>query len=273
MKKNLTILAAVSLLMACASTTPINDDGSPTGELQWPDPKDVQWDHETGTFPNMENLSKIRPNMSRDQLYDLIGRPHFTEGFHVREWTYLFHFNTPNVGTDGVSTCEYKVLFDTELRAQNYYWKAIDPVDGACPPSGKKPTVETFTLSADALFPFNKGGLRDIKPAGRAKLDAFAEQILARGNNIRMSLRGYTDFFGSDAYNIHLSQQRVASVAQYLINRGINARNIMATAGLGKANPVKTDCPSNLSREAMIRCVAPNRRVEIDTWKQKFVSG
>src|SRR3546814_7157598 len=46
-----------------------------------------------GTYPNVDNLRAIAPGMTKDQLYDLIGRPHFHEGvFGVREWNYLFNF-------------------------------------------------------------------------------------------------------------------------------------------------------------------------------------
>ncbi len=262
MKKNLTILAIVSLLMACASTTPINNDGSPTGELNWPDPKDVQWDHETGTFPNLENLGKIRPNMSRDQLYDLIGRPHFTEGFHVREWTYLFHFNTPNVGTNGVSTCEYKVLFDTDLRAQNYYWKPIDPAEGTCPPAlaPKGKVKKVFTLSADTLFAFDKSDLSHMTK-GRAELDDMISKIRDMGQVNALELRGYTDYLGSGAYNQNLSQHRVETVRRYLRDNGLSVP--ISAYGYGESYPVAS-CDRNLNRNELIRCLAPNRRVEVE---------
>ncbi len=262
MNKNILASIAIVILSGCASGTAINRDGTPEEELRWPDYTDTQFDHNTGTFPNLSNLDNVRANMSRDQLYDLIGRPHFTEGFHVREWNYLFHFNTPGVGTNDVSTCQYKVLFDKDLKAQNYFWKPIDPENGVCPPNRK---VSTFTLSADALFPFDKGGLNDIKSEGRQKLDEFADTIIAKGNKTRLSIRGYTDKIGSTAYNLPLSQQRALSVAQYLKNRGVARKNILSVSGLGEADPVVKDC-SKHNRMKKIACLAPNRRVEIDTW-------
>ncbi|PID64098.1 MAG: hypothetical protein CR974_00295 [Gammaproteobacteria bacterium] len=257
MKKIFPLLAGTFLLMACATSTQLNSDGSPAGELHWPNPKDVQFDHQTGTFPNLENLSKIRPNMSRDQLYDLIGRPHFTEGFHVREWTYLFHFNTPNVGTNGVTTCEYKVLFDKDLRAQNYYWKPIDPANATCPPRGKR---KIFTLSADALFAFDKSDLSHMT-AGREKLDNLIANIQQLGAVKGLELRGYTDYLGSGAYNQNLSQRRVETVRRYLHARGVNVP--MTAYGYGESYPV-VSCPRTGNRQALIRCLAPNRRVEVE---------
>ncbi len=262
MNKHILASIAMATLVGCTSGTVVNSEGSPESELRWPDHTDTQFDHNTGTFPNLSNLNNVRVNMSRDELYDLIGRPHFMAGFHVREWNYLFYFNTPDVGTDGVSTCLYKVLFDKELRAKNYFWKPIDPENGVCPPNRK---ISTWTLSADALFPFDKGGLNDIKPAGRKKLDEFAETIIAKGNKIRLSIRGYTDEMGSTAYNLPLSQQRAISVAQYLKNKGVDRKNILSVSGLGESDPVVKDCTKH-NRKQKIACLAPNRRVEIDTW-------
>src|SRR5690606_5044560 len=45
----------------------------------------------TGSYPNIDNLRQVGDGITRDQLYDLLGRPHFAEGFRVREWDYLFH--------------------------------------------------------------------------------------------------------------------------------------------------------------------------------------
>ncbi len=259
MKTNLILLASVSLLMACASGTALNHDGSPAGELLWPTPQAVQLDQHKGTFPNVDNLRNIRPNMSRDQLYDLIGRPHFSEGFRVREWNYLFHFNTPNSGTNGVSTCEYKVLFDDSLRAQNYYWKAIDPADGACPPKAKG-KGNIFTFSADALFAFGKSDLSDMT-AGREHLNHLSEKLQQMGKIKRLEVRGYTDYLGDGAYNQRLSQQRAETVKRYLRARGVAVP--ISAYGYGESYP-KVSCPRTGNRAALIRCLAPNRRVEVE---------
>ena len=45
--------------------------------------------------------------MNKDQIYQLIGRPHFREGLYgVREWDYLFNYRE-----DGeLKTCQYKTV-------------------------------------------------------------------------------------------------------------------------------------------------------------------
>ena len=61
----------------------------------------------------------MRPGLTKDDIYKILGRPHYDEGMGVREWDYLFHFYTPGVGVDpentsgveGITTCQYKVIF------------------------------------------------------------------------------------------------------------------------------------------------------------------
>jgi OOP family OmpA-OmpF porin len=47
-----------------------------------------------------------------------------------------------------------------------------------------------------------------------------------------------------------------------LVSKGIEANRIY-TEGKGKRNPVKTDCAQK-NRKALIACLAPNRRVEVE---------
>lgn len=258
MKKYLLLSLTAALLSACGTATKINADGSPNGELHWPDPEEVEFEHGKGTFPNLENLSKIRAGMSRDQLYDLIGRPHFTEGFHVREWNYLFYFNTPGLGTDGVSTCEYKVLFDKDLLGQNYYWRPIDPVDGFCPPSGEKKGI--YTLNADALFAFDRSDLQAINAKGREELQHLADELKTFAEVRHITITGHTDRLGDDAYNAGLSLRRAETIKAYLVSEGLPAAKISAQ-GMGENNPV-VQC-SEINRQSLIACLAPNRRVEV----------
>lgn len=128
------LLAATAALSACSTTsTSVSRDGT-ADKLEWPDPTSTTFNKDRGTFPNMDSLRSIRSGMSKDQLYYLIGRPQFNEGFRVREWDYLFHFNTPGVGPQGVTTCQYKILFDSKKFARSFHWRAVDPVDAVCPP-------------------------------------------------------------------------------------------------------------------------------------------
>ncbi|MGG1945756.1 outer membrane protein assembly factor BamE [Trinickia sp. NRRL B-1857] len=72
-----------------------------------------------GSFPNVENLRTIDLGMTKNQVYPLIGAPHFHESvFRVRVWNYLFHFRS---GNDTV-TCEYQIQFDDSGRIARTRW-------------------------------------------------------------------------------------------------------------------------------------------------------
>ena len=73
------------------------------------------------------------------------------------------------------------------------------------------------------------------------RLDATAQGILnevaaviARKPGSRVLLNGYTDWFGTDAYNLKLSQRRANAVKAYLTTRGIPASRFTAQ-GMGKS--------------------------------------
>lgn len=113
------ILLAVTLA-ACGNLSHVSDRGT-TKEPVWPDPANASFD--TGSYPKLDTLRLIAPGMTKDQLYNLLGRPHFGEGLvGVREWDYLFHFRTPQ----GEKSCQYKILFDKDKRAQSFFWKPAE---------------------------------------------------------------------------------------------------------------------------------------------------
>ena len=203
-----------------------------------------------GTFPNVENVKNLRAGMTPDQVRGLISTPHFSEGFRVQEWDYIFNFN---IG-DTVKTCQFKVAFDKDRMAQNYYW-----APESCASMFKAPAAapKQMTLSADALFAFGRSSLSDLNPAGRRQLDEIAGQIQS-GQNVRV--QAHTDRIGSEASNQMLSQARANTVRNYLIAQGVSSSSISAQ-GMGESNPVASCSQSN--RAQLIACLAPNRRVTL----------
>ena len=130
----------------------------------------------------------------------------------------------------------------------------------ATPPP--KPPVQRFTLSADALFDFDKATL---KPEGRKKLDEFADAI--RGTQYdAISIAGHTDRAGSVDYNQRLSERRAQAVRKYLETKGVDAKK-MTAIGKGKAettiNPPACREP-RMTRAQIYACLQPDRRVVID---------
>ena len=61
-------------------------------------------------------------------------------------------------------------------------------------------------------------------------------------------------------YNQGLSQRRAETVRNYLVQSGVPA-NLVTSQGMGETQPV-VQC-DNANRAELIRCLAPNRRVEV----------
>jgi len=126
--------------------------------------------------------------------------------------------------------------------------------------AGVKPSGEKITVAADALFDFNKAVLR---PEGKAKLD----DVVAKSKAIKLEVIlavGHTDRIGSDAYNQKLSEKRAAAVKEYLVAKGIEANRVY-TEGKGEKQPVTGDkCKGDKKTKALIDCLQPDRRVDIE---------
>ncbi len=241
------LFGATLAISACTHTISdhVKIDGTPRGDVYFPDMDDAT--QPEGIFPNLENLDKIGPGVTKKDLYYLIERPHFHEVNGAKEWDYIMKFR---MADRSVKICQYKVLFDKDNIARSFYWKPANCLQ------------EKFDLNADALFPFNRGGVSDIKPAGKAKLDELAKHLIDIGNKSKVHLIGYTDYIGSDSYNQALSQQRAISVGKYLVSRGVNANTITAE-GRGESEPVR-QCDDTGNKQALIQCLAPNRRVSVE---------
>jgi outer membrane protein OmpA-like peptidoglycan-associated protein len=103
---------------------------------------------------------------------------------------------------------------------------------------------------ADVLFAFGK---YDLQPPAREALAKFSGIVLAHPG-LHLSVEGYTDSVGSDAFNQTLSEQRAGGVRDYLVQQGLDPSSITAT-GFGKTNPVASN-DTAMGRQQ-------NRRVEI----------
>lgn len=262
--------AVIALLQACANTPPASSsaiDGQEAA-LRFPAPEKA-WPKE-GSYPNAENLRLLGPGMTKDQLYGLLGRPHFNEGFfNVREWNYLLQIRTGPTPQDGVTTCQLKVLFDSNMKAASYHWKPENCAERtesaplrahASPPTLLKRTV----LSGDVLFAFNGSSLADITPKGLEQLQHLARELASLKSITRVEISAYTDSIGSDSYNVALSQKRAASIRSLLVRAGVDA-NIIQARGMGKSVPPQSQC-GPMSKAELIRCSAPDRRVEVQAF-------
>ncbi|WP_295443853.1 OmpA family protein [uncultured Thiodictyon sp.] len=120
--------------------------------------------------------------------------------------------------------------------------------------------TRTFTLSADALFAFDRS---DLSPTGRTTINNFSRD-LGQANYDAIRVAGHTDPIGSEAYNMALSDRRANTVRGQLVTDGVPGDRISAQ-GYGKTNLKVTpaECAGTKSRAALIDCYQPNRRVEV----------
>ena len=150
---------------------------------------------------------------------------------------------------------------------------AAQSAAAACPADKPKPDPqpeilppriehERITLDMDALFRFDKAGPADLLPQGVAKIGELASRLKQGYVQIdTLSVTGHTDRLGTDGYNQALSERRALTVKHLLREQGI--ANVISAYGKGKAEPVVA-CENVAPRAALIACLQPNRRVEIE---------
>lgn len=121
---------------------------------------------------------------------------------------------------------------------------------------------ERITLDMDALFRFDKAGPADVLPQGLDKIRELAARLKQGYVQIdTLSVTGHTDRLGPDSYNQALSEKRALTIKQLLREQGVD--NVISAYGKGKAEPVAA-CDNVAPRAALIACLQPNRRVEIE---------
>jgi OmpA-OmpF porin, OOP family len=130
-------------------------------------------------------------------------------------------------------------------------------------PVVREVTKETFVLSGDALFKFDRSGRGDMLPGGTERLASIAQRLRAYQSIGSMTIAGHTDRLGSPSYNDALSQRRAATVLDYLGSLGVRAGSAQAV-GKGENEPVTRNCSDKLPRQQLIACLQPDRRVTIE---------
>lgn len=250
------LIAIVVVLAGCTTLShDVARDGSHAQQLVWPGFWDANSLHPNGTFPNLANLRNVQSGLNKEQIISLIGPPQFGEMFRMREWNYLFNFRQPD---DSVTQCEFKVLFDHKMVARSFFWNPA-----ACAwtsPAQTKTVTKTRTLnfSGGSLFAFDLASV-DSRP--HDKLDQFIKDVKAHQSQLQsIQVRGYTDRFGSNSYNLDLSARRATKAKRYMVAHGI-PRDLITTLGMGKSDSLVT-CPGPPT-EQVKSCLQPNRRVEV----------
>lgn len=245
------LIGSLALLTACTRSVSDVDSKGKTEKPVFPaQSKAVRAE---GSFVNVDNLKQLRPGLAKAQVYEMLGAPHFKEGMlRVKEWDYIFHFTRAD---KSVRTCQFKVLFDSEMKAQSFYFLPEDCMT----PKTAAPVVVKKELSAESLFAFASA---QLSPEGVDHVNAFAADLKRESLDDKpLIVKGHTDRIGNSRSNAALSKARAESVKRLLVENGLSAERI-ETVGLGDTMP-RVNCPGKVSPE-VIACLAPNRRMSLE---------
>ncbi|MCC7540347.1 MAG: OmpA family protein [Deltaproteobacteria bacterium] len=141
---------------------------------------------------------------------------------------------------------------DTVLDVNDRCPNEPGPVDNEGCPRVYQDVVVTgseIRIMQQIFFEFDRAVIRSVSfPI----LDTVA-QVMRDYPTITVEIQGHTDSRGNDDYNLRLSDQRAASVRDYLMRAGIDASR-MTSRGYGETRPIE----SNSTNEGRAR----NRRVQ-----------
>ena len=124
------------------------------------------------------------------------------------------------------------------------------------------PPPRRVSFQADTLFAFDHAAL---EPQGEAALNQFAQQLGTMQFD-HVTVEGYTDRLGSQAYNQKLSTRRAEAVKAYLVTTGGVDSAKVSAVGKSESDPVTKsgDCVGNKPSAKLIACLQPDRRVDVE---------
>ncbi|MGL4723903.1 MAG: porin OmpA [Scandinavium sp.] len=134
------------------------------------------------------------------------------------------------------------------------------PVVVPVPVDAPAPEVKTFNLKSDVMFGYDSAELTSEGQAAISQLYNSPEMQAAKNN--ATTVIGYSDRTGQAEYNQQLSARRAQAVADQLVNLGMPAANIQ-TEGRGASDSVTGNTCDNQKGNALISCLAPDRRVVV----------
>lgn len=120
----------------------------------------------------------------------------------------------------------------------------------------RKIKVNRRQVLKNIYFDFDRA---KISPESYDELNLVV-QMMKENKETRIEIGGHTDSKGSDRYNKDLSQRRAQAVVNYLINKGIDRKRIVAK-GYGEERPLASNDDEQEGREL-------NRRTEFTVLQQ-----
>ena len=123
-------------------------------------------------------------------------------------------------GAKGYLNQKQEFASDSTMEDANYWVEFILP-------SISKPSVVE-----NIFYDYDKA---DLRPESKTALNELIA-VLHDNPNVTIETASHTDRWGSDAYNINLSERRAKSVVDYLVENGIS-RDRLQPHGYGKSRP------------------------------------
>lgn len=120
--------------------------------------------------------------------------------------------------------------------------------------------AKTFNLKSDVMFGYDSATLTDEGKAAITELYNSPDMQAAKDRST--TVIGYSDRTGQAEYNQQLSARRAQAVADQLVALGMPAANIQ-TEGRGANDSVTGSTCDNQTGNALISCLAPDRRVVV----------
>lgn len=118
------------------------------------------------------------------------------------------------------------------------------------------PIPKTAIVIPNIYYEFDQSVLTE---SSKAAIDTSILRILEFNPNILIEIISHTDNKGAESYNLSLSEERAASVVEYLISKGIDKKRL-TSSGKGESNPIAPNTNSDGSDNPEGR--AKNRRTE-----------
>ncbi len=133
----------------------------------------------------------------------------------------------------------------------------------ASAPAAETIVIKKHTLVTAVLFDFDLSLVTD----GKQRLDDIVEQLKTWNKVESIRLVGHADRLnetGGSEYNMKLSLRRVEFIKQQMVGQGI-AAELIETEALGDTQSIVSCAKQRAGKDraALIKCLQPNRRVEI----------
>lgn len=117
---------------------------------------------------------------------------------------------------------------------------------------------------SDAFAVYFDFGSANLNAKGKREVSALAKSLKARGNELLgVRVVGFADRIGNAAANEKLSKRRADAVRHYLVAKGVKNAKVLETRWFGDS-VTTTLCSADMKKSALIKCLQPDRRVEIE---------